>query len=263
MVNERSFSLVIENKHLKDLNPLFFGIDQCLPGQHFPPTIREYCLIQYVISGKGRLRLKDTWYTVSPQQIFIIPKDTENFYQADIEEPWSIIWIGFTGHLAEHFSQLPPVLEFPSNIFFEMLEVRRLDTMREEFLSEKLFALFRFLFSKHIPNNYSAAVKNFIKTNYMDPSISVEQIAQDLGLNRSYLSRLFKQEYKCSVQEYLIRTRIAQAITFLNMGHDVQLVSSRVGYTDASNFSKIFKKYTGVSPQKYQNQKNIEKISDD
>lgn len=254
---------IIENKHFKDLNPLIFGREKCFPNQSMNVPSREFYLIHYVVSGKGRFRLRDTWYSVSSQQIFIIPFNTENFYQADSDDPWDYIWIGFLGDLAEQFAQLPPVLDFPSNLFFDMLDVCRLNTMKEEFLAEKLFALYRFLFSKHIPTNYSAAAKNFIKTNYMDSSISVEQIAQSLGLNRSYLSRLFKQEYRCSIQEYLIRTRITQAIAYLEMRYDIQQVCNLVGYTDASNFSKIFKKYTGVSPQKYQNQKNIEKISDE
>jgi len=135
-----------------------------------------------------------------------------------------------------------------------MLDVRKLDAMHEEFLAEKLFALYRFLFAKHIPNNYSAAIKNYIKLNYMDSSLSVEQITKNLNLNHSYLARLFKKECKCSIQEYLIRTRIAHAIELLDDQHSIQQVSLLVGYTDASTFSKIFKKYVGVSPQRHQQQ---------
>lgn len=254
-----NFTTVIENKHFKDLNPVIFGRDKCSPNLCVNVPLRDFYLIHYVISGKGRYRLRDTWYTVSPQQIFIIPFEVDNFYQADGDDPWDYIWIGFLGDLAEQFTTLPPVLDFPSNLFFDMLEVCSLTAMREEFLVEKLFALYRFLFSKHVPTNYSAAVKNYIKHNYMEPSVSIEQIAQNLGLNRSYLSRIFKREYNCSIQEYLIRTRITQAITYLEMGYDIQQISELVGYTDASNFSKIFKKHMGLSPQKYQQQKFIPK----
>lgn len=254
MVIPDNYTEVIEDKQFNDLNPIMFGHDKCTPNQYMNAPIREYYLVHYVISGKGRLRLKDTWYTVSPQQIFIVPMDTDNFYQADADDPWDYIWIGFLGRLAEQFSLLPPVIDFPTNLFFEMLEVHRMDTMREEFLAEKLFALYRFLFSKHMPNNYSAAIKNFINLNYMDSSISVDQIAKSLNLNHSYLARLFKKECKCSIQEYLIRTRIARAIDFLDKGYNIQESALLVGYTDVSNFSKIFKKYIGVSPQKYQHQ---------
>ena len=257
-----NYTEIIEDKGFANLNPLLFGHDRCLPNQFMNAPIREYSLVHYVIKGKGRLRIKDTWYTATAQQIFIIPEGTENYYEADAEDPWDYIWITFTGNLAEHFTMLPPVMDFPNNLFFEMLEVRNLDTMREEFLTEKLFALYRILFAKHLPNNYSAAIKNFIKINYMEPTISVEQIAKSLNLNHSYLARLFKKESKCSIQEYLIRTRIARAIELLEKEYSIQQVSLSVGYTDASTFSKIFKKYVGVSPQKYQqeavNKKSVE-----
>lgn len=258
--SNNSFRVIMENKGLTDFNPILFGRDKCQPNQHFPPTMREYHLIHFVISGKGKLRLRDTWYTISANQMFIIPISTENFYQADEKEPWEFIWIAFTGKLAGHFSQLPPVMNFSANIFYEMLEVRNLNAMREEFIAEKLFSLYRFLLSKYSSTNYTAAVKNYIQNNYMEPTVSVEQMAQSLGLNRIYLSRLFKQEYDCPIQEYLIRTRITHAISFLDMGYDVQQASNLVGYPDASNFSKIFKKYMGISPQKYQQQKKDEML---
>lgn len=250
--SENNFRVIMENKGLTDFNPIFFGRDRCQPNQHFIPTIREYYLIHFVISGKGKFRLRNTWYSITANQMFIIPISTENFYQADEKDPWEFIWIAFTGNLAEHFSQLPPVMNFSGNIFYEMLEVRNLNAMREEFIAEKLFSLYRFLLSKYSSTNYTAAVKNYIQNNYMESTVSVEQIAQSLGLNRIYLSRMFKQEYNCSIQEYLIRTRITHAISFLNMEYDIQWVARLVGYPDASNFSKIFKKYIGVSPKKYQ-----------
>ena len=253
---------IIENKCFADLNPTLFGHDRCLPKQFMNAPIRDYSLVHYVIAGKGRLRIKDTWYTATAQQIFIIPEGTENYYEADAEDPWDYVWISFTGKLAEHFTMLPPVMDFPNNLFYEMLDVRNLDTMKTEFLTEKLFALYRILFAKHLPNNYSAAIKNYIKQNYMEPSISVAQIARSLNLNHSYLARLFKKECKCSIQEYLIRTRIARAIELLEKEYSIQQVSLSVGYTDASTFSKIFKKYVGTSPQKYQQERSSEKLAD-
>ena len=74
------FKLIMENKRFKDLNPICFGRDKCAPDKCMNIPFRDFYLIHYVISGKGRLRIKDTWYSVSSQQIFIIPKDTENYY---------------------------------------------------------------------------------------------------------------------------------------------------------------------------------------
>ena len=85
----------------------------------------------------------------------------------------------------------------------------------------------------------------------MFPDISVEKIAMLLHMNRSYLSRYFKQNYGMTIQDYLIQTRLYHASRLLKTGATVQDTANMVGYLDAFNFSKIFKKNTGVSPSVY------------
>ena len=87
-------------------------------------------------------------------------------------------------------------------------------------------------------------------------NIRIDEIAHDLNLNREYLSRCFKREMGLSIQEYLIRTRLNKACELLKKGISIQKVSNLVGYNDQFAFSKIFKKYMGISPSASQNENN-------
>ena len=247
----KNYEAILENKQFADFNPLTFGYSSCFPNHVLDISERHYCLIHYIISGKGTLKIYGKTHEVSKNQIFIIPKNVANYYQADGKDPWSYMWIGFTGNLAKQFTQLPPVMDFHSNIFFNMATVMELTSMREEFLAGKLFDLYRFLFSDETTANYASAIQNFIDTNYMSPEISIEKIAHTLNLNRSYLTRCFKQEMNMSIQEYLISTRVSFAISLLKKGASVQETARQVGYLDPFNFSKMFKRKTGFSPSDF------------
>lgn len=246
-----AFEAILENKRFQDFNPITCGCAQCAPGQKVDISVREFLLIHYVVSGSGKLMLNNNCYSVKANQIFIIPPYTPNVYQASLDNPWNYIWIGLTGELTKHFFRTPPVMDFYSNIFFELLNIKDMPSMREEYLAEKAFRLYRALFSKNNGIDYIAAVQNYIDNNYMIPDISIQKIATSLNLNRSYLSRIFKQSTGITIQNYLINTRISNAVTFLKRGDSVQDVARQVGYADVFNFSKAFKAHTSIAPSKF------------
>ena len=76
-----------------------------------------------------------------------------------------------------------------------------------------------------------------------------ENIAFALGLNRSYLTRLFKEATGYSLQEYLLTYRMKMAIKLLSENKlSVSEIAEAVGYTDTFTFSKAFKRHFGQSP---------------
>lgn len=246
-----NYSAVLENKGYVDFNPVYFGQHQCKANKTINKGTRNCFLIHYVISGKGTLYLDGKIYEVHKKQIFLIPPRTPNLYIADSNEPWAYIWIAFKGNLCEKFSELPPVMDFYSSLFFEMLEIKNIGNMKEEFLIQKLFELYATLFRDTMPVNYVNAVQNHILRNYMDSNISIAQIAQSLNLSHSHLSRLFKSKTGISIQEFLANTRISHAIELLKKGESVQSTAQQVGYADTFNFSKAFKRHTGLPPTSY------------
>ena len=83
-------------------------------------------------------------------------------------------------------------------------------------------------------------------------NVSVQDLADSIGLNRSYLHRLFKSAIGSSVQEYLLDLRIRKACALLKSTElPVSIISLSVGYEDTLYFSRLFKRKKGVSPSQY------------
>lgn len=84
--------------------------------------------------------------------------------------------------------------------------------------------------------------------------ISQSEIAASCGLSSSQFSRVFKQVHGTTFQEYVMQRRMSQAIRLLqNPGASVTDVCYTVGFNDQSHFTRIFRRYLGVSPSAYRN----------
>ncbi len=82
--------------------------------------------------------------------------------------------------------------------------------------------------------------------------ITLEELAQAVKLNPNYLSVLFKKEVGISVSEYIQKCRIEEAKNLLlNTSSPISEICSWLNFTDQSYFTKVFKKYTGVTPKQF------------
>ncbi|WP_138420550.1 response regulator [Aquibacillus sediminis] len=88
--------------------------------------------------------------------------------------------------------------------------------------------------------------------NYYDKSISLEEVADWLGISSYYLSKLFKDKYQVTFIEYLTAKRLQKAKELL-LDQTVPLkeIALSIGYKDPNYFSRVFKKETGTSPSEY------------
>lgn len=94
-------------------------------------------------------------------------------------------------------------------------------------------------------------VLDYISENYAE-KISLEEIAETLQMNTSYLSTLFKKETGKNFQTYLTEYRIERAKELLRTTNDTMLhIASQVGYQDVRYFSQSFVKIVGVKPSLY------------
>ncbi|MGE5613729.1 MAG: helix-turn-helix domain-containing protein [Bacillota bacterium] len=95
-------------------------------------------------------------------------------------------------------------------------------------------------------------VKRYIRENYQNDELSVNEIARNLFVNYAHLCFVFKRETGTTINEYLTEFRVGKAKELFDAGNTLILdVASRVGYTDANYFGKCFKKYYGLPPSKY------------
>jgi len=96
-------------------------------------------------------------------------------------------------------------------------------------------------------------VLEYIRDNY-NLGISLEDAAAQAYLSKNYLSSLFKNELGISFNDYVERVRIQNAkILLINSRLSISEISSDVGFSSQSYFTKIFKQHTGETPIRYRN----------
>lgn len=91
---------------------------------------------------------------------------------------------------------------------------------------------------------------NYMKKNY-NKELTLQEVADYVGMNSTYFSLLFKEEMGKSYIKYLTQLRIEHAKLHLAEGVKVTDVSEKVGYHSYRHFSDIFKKLVGVKPGQY------------
>ncbi len=241
-----------------ELNPINCGYEACTGG-HLGFGLRSYYMIHYIESGTGTLYTKNGEYRLNRGQCFIVKPDENVKYVADEIDPWTYVWIGFTGVLAKKLDTLPsPVAEIPYTAFSMIRALEDRSDTCEEMASAALFMIYADLMSgKPAHPHYVRRTVDTIISLYMT-NLSVNNLADQLGLDRRYLSRIFKAYTGMGIQEYIIKVRMQEAEKLLRASYAVALTAGLVGYQDSFNFSKMFKKYYGISPRKYaQEQKKL------
>ena len=98
-------------------------------------------------------------------------------------------------------------------------------------------------------SDVATAVKKYIDANYSNCEMSMNDISSEIGVNQTYLRKMFKSEIGMTLTEYITKIRLEKAKSIITeTGASLQEVSDAVGFSDVSYFSKVFKKYYGVSP---------------
>lgn len=95
--------------------------------------------------------------------------------------------------------------------------------------------------------------KEFIDQNFSRFDMSLNLVADAIGVNASYLSNIFKKEQGCSLSKYITSVRLEEARKMIRKYPDKTLlqISEEVGYGDVYYFSKSFKNQYGITPSKY------------
>lgn len=98
----------------------------------------------------------------------------------------------------------------------------------------------------------------YIQT-HLDEELNRIKVASALYLNPDYLDRRFKKEMGCSVNRYILREQVNMAKgLLLNPKISICEIASRCGYENMSNFSAMFKREVGISPNEYRKNGGME-----
>ncbi|CAM4504489.1 AraC-like DNA-binding protein [Paenibacillus endophyticus] len=95
----------------------------------------------------------------------------------------------------------------------------------------------------------------YVDQNFADYTLSLEHIALRFSVSTSYLSRSFKEKMGMNFTHYIWLLRMNEVKRLLIVTNDpLQIIIERVGYLDAPNFIRKFKKDSGLTPGQFRKQ---------
>ena len=234
-------------------------------------------LFRSILSGKGRFSIGGKEYPLEAGYGFLITPDELAFYQADENDPWTYVWVGFSGvQAAEYVSNIGLSVRQP---VFKSEDSEELYRIVKDMMEHNTFGLSNDLrrngqlgvFLSIIAEGTKVAEKNevdrantyvrkavsFIQSNYCNP-IKVTDVANYVCINRSYLYTLFQNSMGMSPQQFLTTFRITKATELLQLTElPMESIALSCGYHDPLVFTKAFKQMKKMSPTSYR--KEIQK----
>ena len=150
-----------------------------------------------------------------------------------------------------------PDLIFDINYRY-MQELRQLNTQEDvahwlaKVLNRYTDLVFDLVDSKH--KNVIRKAVNYMKA-HCENDLTLGELADHVGYSHSHFSKVFKDEMGCGFRVYLNQLRVEKSKTLLLSGTaSISEICSMCGFEDQSYYCKVFKKVTGVTPDKYRKQ---------
>lgn len=224
-----------------------------------PPHRHSYYEIIVYINGNALFRTDDSERIVSKGDIIIIPPDTMHCSYSENE--YERIYI--SGVFNRVFSLTEPVI-ITDNLSGEGLTLAKTiyknRFANDDYVSALCNAFAHFLLqSINMDDTISVAIReiiNEITDNFHNPELNLSYLLQKSGYTEDYIRAQFKRITKKSPVEFLTDVRISHACFLIDTyksALSLSEVAEKCGYTDYVYFSRRFKKFMGVSPQKYKN----------
>lgn len=246
------------------------GWEECTKSHSFGPATRDHYLIHYVVDGNGVFKNSSAEHRLGKGQGFLILPGETTIYHADTENPWEYYWVGFKGVDAKHLLALCGLDE--KNAIFNYLETEKLADLfakmfacytekgsREYSMLGYLYLILSSMMMQTKQQSYTSSniklylnsAVEYINNNY-SYDINVKKLAAHIGIDRTYLYRIFVDNLSISPEQYLLKVRMTKAANLLKTtDYSILQIALSTGYKDISHFSSIFKKFFSVSPSVY------------
>ncbi|WP_082053461.1 AraC family transcriptional regulator [Gordoniibacillus kamchatkensis] len=257
---------------------LFAGHSQTKPGHRLGPKVVDYYLLHHVLAGRGEFAVRGETHSLGAGDSFLIGPGELVRYESDSDDPWMYRWVAFRGDGAAALLQSAgltpdsPVARTGGSLrpgrcirAIERAFQRRTPGAALEACGHLLLlcAAYRDILAAEAPHGGGPAAPvqveatvrqaiQYLSTQFAEP-VSIELMAQTLGYNRAYLSKLFKRQTGVSPVTFLLRLRLDNARRLLRERLDLTTgqIAASVGFQDPLHFSKQFHRRYGQSPSEY------------
>ncbi|MDN3670304.1 AraC family transcriptional regulator [Echinicola jeungdonensis] len=240
-----------------------------------PQGCPEYILI-YCIEGKGTIKINQSSFQLTPNSFYIIESKQNHAYFSDEKNPWSIFWVHFTGVNAKEIFQRfrkqnnnqPIIIPFEKN---RIAEFEYMIDLFKNGISEEIFEYSSMLLHKTLGSFIYYSIKSNKKVqssnedlvneiiDYLNQhiydTVTIEEISRTFNKSSSTIFSLFKKKTGQSLIHFFNLLKVQKACELFNLTNmSVKEISYELNFQDPLYFSRLFKKYMGVSPSTYKNE---------
>lgn len=245
------------------------------PSEMPMPHIHNHYEIYYLMDGNSNYILSDEIFHLGAKNLMLIPPGVSH-KSSTVSDSTSIkVYINltyfssrekdiFTKCFEKRYYTVPKEFSTLVDIIFKNLykesEQQQSDssTLIRGYMSLLLSILNRL---RKQPEINTASTDTRIRdsliyiSNHIGENLSLDRVAQNVGLNPSYFSRKFKAVVGSNFRDYVIFSRIGKAQQLLSSSNlSFQEISNICGFQDSNYFSTVFKRIIGISPTKFRKQ---------
>lgn len=242
----------------------------------YPHTSTRENLVSFlffvVTSGSGKLTYEGKVYELEQGDCVFVDCKKAYSHSTDLDL-WKLDWVHFYsstmssiydkylergGKPVFHVSDLS---DFTS-LIHELYDLASSsDYIRDMRINEKLSNLLTLIMKESWnPDNKMTTsrkrlelenIKNYLDEHYTE-HISLEDLSNQFFINKFYLTKIFKESYGITINNYLISKRITKAKQYLRFTDmTVDEIAQAIGISDVNYFCRMFKKVEGMSPTTY------------
>jgi AraC-like DNA-binding protein len=220
--------------------------------------------VYWGISGIIKYTVNGRLFQTLPGELLTFPFDSEMGPAAE-PSAGELRWFTLDGPLACKTLQMLGINFFepfragkcPKELHQQLLEAMRVllpySIYQAETLAYELLTRAAMATDFELTRNNAAVTQalTIIDAEYSDPCLNVNALAERLAMNRSVLSRIFKQQLGMSPSAYLELQRLRLSIKLLESGETVKDAAYCAGYADPRYFARLFKARFGLPPRKW------------
>ncbi len=246
------------------------GWERCTPDYAIHRSTFPYYCIEFVVRGRGTVKLKNEDQPLHPGKIFCYGPGMRHDIATDPAEPLVKYFVNFVGSHAIRLLDsggLKPgatvQLIAPNDlqeVFDEVIHNGLRATRYSPEICSKLLeclALKTAELSAPSEGVESPAFLTYQKCRqhiqeYFEQLRTLDQIARECHVNGAYLCRLFRRFDHQSPYQFLMRLKMNRATERLNEpGALIKQVAEQSGFSDPFHFSRAFKRVFGLSPDAF------------